>query len=214
TDTPTDVPVESAAPLAPPIVENLDDGAANWVTSGNWLLTPEADVDAAGSGWQAAVGVEPALLTFRPALDLRSVPNPLLSFQSRLTAAYSSASVEVSLDGVNWQPVAMLSPSADWQTVQVDLNAYRGQMIALRFTWLSRLPQPDDPGVDSWQLDSITIEDAPPPTAVSTEETPEPTATEVPTEPTEAPTAEPTEAAPADSVPAESVPLDAEAPAR
>jgi hypothetical protein len=214
--TETEVEVAPAAPLAPPIIENLDDGAANWSASGNWILTDNADADGVGSGWQASVGVEPAILSLRPALDLRSVSNPLLSFESRLIAAYSSASVEVSLDGVTWQPVAMLSPSADWQPLDVDLHAYRGQMVSLRFVWLSRLPQPDDPGVDMWLLDEVVIENAltvVPPTDEIPTATLMPTETDVPPvvdTPTPEPSIEATQPAPA----AEGVPLDADAPSR
>jgi len=178
--------------------------------------------DVAGSGWQASAGVEPAILTLHPALDLRSMSNPKLSFQTLVVSAYSSANIEVSFDGVTWMPVAILSASDTWQTAEVDLHAYRGQMIYLRFVWLSRLPQPDDVAMDMWLLDEVRIENMPTPTALPTGITP--TATSVPTEvptteptenPTEAPTSEPTTLpTPTEAIPAEEVPLNAAAPSR
>ncbi|HLA43556.1 MAG TPA: hypothetical protein VJZ27_08985, partial [Aggregatilineales bacterium] len=211
---------EPAAPVEPPVVETMDDGAPNWSASGSWILTSDADADGIGSGWQASVGVEPATLTLYPMLDLRSTSNPSLSFQTQIVSSYSSANVEVSFDGVNWLPVAILSASNAWQNTTVDLSAYRGQMIALRFVWLSRLAQPTDPGVDMWLLDEVVIENAPQvvteptdeaPTSEPTETTPVPTPdeTEIPA-PTPEPTEETTESAP----PAEDVPLDAEPPTR
>ncbi|HLA42922.1 MAG TPA: hypothetical protein VJZ27_05775, partial [Aggregatilineales bacterium] len=214
-ETPTPVP---AAPVIPPVTESLDNGAGNWSASTGWILTGEADADGAGSGWQASAGVEPAALTFAPMLDLRSVSNPMLGFQTQLISTYSAANVEVSLDGINWQVVAVLSATDGWQNIEVDLHAYRGQLIALRFMWHSRLPEPGDPGVDIWWLDEVVIENTQPPTVA-------PTATAVPTdvptaEPTAVPTAHPTETPttvptePSDPAPADDVPLDAEPPTR
>ncbi|HLA43235.1 MAG TPA: hypothetical protein VJZ27_07360, partial [Aggregatilineales bacterium] len=202
-----------AAPIQPPIIETMDDGAPNWIASGSWILTSDADADGIGSGWQASAGVEPATLTLYPILDLRSTSNPSLSFQTQIVSSYSSANVEVSFDGVNWLPVAILSASNAWQNTTVDLSAYRGQMIALRFVWLSRLPQPTDPRVDVWQIDSIVIENSLPSTAIPTM-TPQPTATGIPTEvPTVEPTLTPQPTA-SEVTPTEQVPLDAEPPTR
>ncbi|HLA45102.1 MAG TPA: hypothetical protein VJZ27_16775, partial [Aggregatilineales bacterium] len=179
-EVPTETPNIPAAPLTPPILESLDDSASNWSGSGSWILTGDADADGNGAGWQASAGVEPAVLNFRPMLDLRSVPNPVLRFQTNLIGAYSNASVEVSFDGVTWISVAVLSPADAWQTAVVDLNTYRGQMIALRFVWNSRLPQPGDAGVDMWLLDEVRIENLPTPTTIPTEIPP--TATSIPTD--------------------------------
>ncbi|HLA45371.1 MAG TPA: hypothetical protein VJZ27_18120 [Aggregatilineales bacterium] len=63
-----------------------------------------------------------------------------------------------------------LGATAHWQSTTVDLSTYRGQIIDLRFVWLSRLAQPTDPGVDFWMLNEIRIENIPtgmPPTPMS-----------------------------------------------
>ncbi len=88
----------------------------------------------------------------------------------------------------------------------VDLSAYRGQVIALRFTLNTQGLVPEGAATVGWWIDELAIQEAPPvPTAIPTEPptlTPVPTATptDLPTPtpvlsavPTEPPTLIPTE---------------------
>ena len=80
-------------------------------------------------------------------------------------------------------------PAANWTAVTVDLAAYRGQTGYLQFVWLA-LPLAGQ-AADTWQVDEISVVDAPLPTI---EPTPTVTASELAAEATSAPTDVPTEA--------------------
>lgn len=114
------------------------------------------------------------------------------------------ASVEVSLDGgLTWWPVVQQTAwVSDWAMQVVDLSAYRGQVIALRFTLNTQGLVPEGAATVGWWIDELAIQEAPPvPTAIPTEPptlTPVPTATptDLPTltpMPTSTPTEPPTE---------------------
>jgi hypothetical protein len=106
-----------------------------------------------------------------------------------LVGQNASAQVEASLDGQNWQTVAGVAASADWITATVDLSAYHGQTIWLRFTWLAPIPTQSGEVAAVWRLDDVQFAEGPAP---ATSEPPTLTAT---------PTIAPTETATQTSIP-------------
>src|SRR5204863_5820210 len=117
-------------PFILPVFQTMDDGAPLWAASSGWQLSAQAAY--AGLGWQAQASGQGETLTLNVPVNLGSAAAPTLSFQSRLVSA-SSAEVRVSLDGVTWQTVAIVAPSADWAPMQVSLSAYAGQTLRLQF---------------------------------------------------------------------------------
>jgi len=87
-------------------------------------------------------------------IDLTGATSATLTFESWLTSRASSAEVQVSLDGVTWETVATLSPSDGWTTVNVDLDAFVGRQIYVRFIFDAVAPAL---GVapDVWRIQGI-----------------------------------------------------------
>jgi hypothetical protein len=124
---------------------------------------------------------------------------PTLSFQSKLVSAVLPE-VRVSLDGVNWQTVAQVTPSLNWALVTVDLSAYAEQTVRVQFAWATPAG-----AADSWQVDEVTVAEgaALPPTPPV-----EPTLTETPPTPGAEPTAAPPPVAPRDGRAQPDAPVD------
>jgi precorrin-6B methylase 1 len=69
-------------------------------------------------------------------IDLRDATSARLTFDSWKTEAGSGSSrglVQVSLDGTSWVTLDAIPPSEDWTTVQVDLSAFAGEVVRVRF---------------------------------------------------------------------------------
>lgn len=166
TATPTLEPILPTAtlmlpPIAPPLFASMDDGAPFWTARGGWQLSDTLRYGETGLGWFAAP--EMSTLTWEQPLDLRLSAAPQLRFMSLLNAANGSlAAVEISTDGANWIMQAVVTPSALWQETALDLSAYRGQVIWIRFTWLWQAAAAADAPIDFWVLDAVSAVDAPP----------------------------------------------------
>jgi hypothetical protein len=95
-----------------------------------------APTSPAAAGSHSAGGVTNGKLTlWQDVLDLTQVPGARLLFASQLRASRSRASVEVSLDGVNWQTLAAVPSSDDWQSLDVDLGSLAGQIAHVRIVF-------------------------------------------------------------------------------
>ena len=78
-------------------------------------------------------------------------------FDSQLTAAASRASVQVSLDGMEWATLHEVPASEDWTPIDVDLAAFAGELIYLRFVLdASTSVHPASP--DVWRIDNVRVE--------------------------------------------------------
>jgi len=69
-------------------------------------------------------------------IDLREATSAHLIFDSWKTATGAGSSrglVQVSLDGVGWVTLDAVPASEDWTTVQVDLSAFAGEVVRVRF---------------------------------------------------------------------------------
>jgi hypothetical protein len=164
TSTPTKTP---SAPTGLPIVETFEDSAARWTSQGNWVLTNGLN----GLGWMASPSTDIALLKFDLPVNLSGATNPVLTFATNVNVTYSIPMVEISTDGQNWQPISTLGTTAGWQAVEVNLSAYVGQLVWLRFGWVSRLPGTGE-AYDVWMLDEVVIAEAQAPAQQSFEVAP------------------------------------------
>ena len=68
-------------------------------------------------------------------IDLTSVADASLHLESWLEAIASQATVQVSADGVTWETVGVIDPSDSWTSVIIDLRAYAGSTIRIRFVF-------------------------------------------------------------------------------
>jgi hypothetical protein len=85
------------------------------------------------------------------AIDLRQAASGSLRFESRLTTHASTARVEVSLDGRSWQTVGSVPASPEWLDVDVDLSAFAGQIVYVRFAFDAVAPADGAPP-DIWEI--------------------------------------------------------------
>jgi hypothetical protein len=89
-------------------------------------------------------------------IDLRSATTASLHFDSLLLARRSVASVQVSVDGRNWQTLLIVPASDDWLSIDVDLSPFAGQLIFLRFVFDAQAPEPGLTA-DSWLLRRASV---------------------------------------------------------
>jgi hypothetical protein len=89
-------------------------------------------------------------------IDLTHATSAHLQFQSLLSSRGVTGAVEVSVDGTTWQGVATVPSTGGWTTVDVDLSAFAGQIVYLRFVLDPAAPETGvQPG--SWQLDDVRV---------------------------------------------------------
>ena len=106
-----------------------------------------------GQVWMIGGGA-PATLVWNAPIDLRQATAPYLRFQSFVQATSSVAEVQVSLDGAEWTAVGEVPTGDGWLTADVDLGAYAGQAIYLRFVLR---PTAIDAPVDQWFMTDVWI---------------------------------------------------------
>jgi len=115
--------------------------------------------DGSGSGgtvWRAeATTTGLSTLGWANPIDLTGATSATLSFDSWLSGD-SGAAVQVSLDGVTWHTIATVAPSDGWTTVGLNLDAFAGQQIYVRFVFDAIAPAI---GVeqDVWRLGGIVV---------------------------------------------------------
>ncbi len=77
---------------------------------------------------------EPTSALTSPALNLEGKKNAYLKFEAKTNLYWgNNASVEVSEDGENWTSVSRLDRRGDWAEHGVDLSAFDGKSIQVRF---------------------------------------------------------------------------------
>jgi len=125
-------PSEDASLHAAPAGSGAADaGVARWSGSGFSSST------AAGSDVWSIEGSARPTGALRATLDLRHVTTGTLTFESRFTSASSRAAavVQVSTDGVTWSTIARVPTSRTWLPMSIDLSAYSGQIVWVRFAF-------------------------------------------------------------------------------
>jgi Leucine-rich repeat (LRR) protein len=196
-DQPTLIPTVTSIPLpvALPFVETFDSGL-NWMYVGAWTFDTQAAYR--GAGWFASSTVrdQNSTLTFGAQIDLRSALNPQMSFWQKMALATEDLfTVEVSTDGgLTWQAVDLQSGlTIDWTQRPLNLSAYRGEIISLRFRLDTLNALPGGAMTMGVWIDELVIQETQlAPTLVPTDV---PTATDLPTDtpvpPTDIPTSTP-----------------------
>ena len=119
---------------------------------------PQRPVDRVSATW-LAVASETGTQAFlwAPPIDLRESIAPVLHFESQLSAGESEAFVEVTRDGVNWIRVARIPSSDEWSTIAVDLAAFSGDVIYVRFVYAGAQPVGGAP-IDAWAIRMIQVD--------------------------------------------------------
>jgi len=149
-------PTPALIPVAPPVSESFDNGAVNWEGLNGWTLSANAAVS--GLGWGVDASTPSAALTWNQPLDLSLTQAPHLAFSSRGTVDGASAAVQILGSSGLWETVAVVTTSADWQVIDIDLTAYRGGTIQVRFVWEATT-------LDAsifWQIDDVSVNQASP----------------------------------------------------
>jgi hypothetical protein len=74
-----------------------------------------------------------------------------LQFSSLLSSRGATGEVQVSVDGVTWESIATVTPTDGWTTVDVDLSAFAGRQIYVRFVF-----EPES-GTDVWRIEDLIV---------------------------------------------------------
>jgi len=166
--TPTATSTPQPTVLSLPLVDAFDGGLV-WTTNGNWT----AQAAYQGMGWFGSSATEgSSTLKAEYLIDLGAAANPQLTFwQKTALSSGDVIGVDVSTDGgINWMPLdAQIGTVSDWAARTVDLSAYQGQVIRLRFRLGVVATHETTVG---WWVDELVVQDIMPATA-----TPIPTGT-------------------------------------
>ena len=84
-------------------------------------------------------------------IDLTAGWDAPFVFRSWLSAFDARAEVQVSVDGVHWETTYVVDSSDTWMPVAVDLSAYAGQSVLVRFAFFT-ISSPDGPP-QIWRID-------------------------------------------------------------
>jgi hypothetical protein len=136
----------------------MDASSPAWLATDGFLLSPQAAFGGEGLGW-AAVASEAGreLLSWSRPVDLGNMPAAWLRFYSRLVSDASTATVEISDDGLTWRTLAAVPPTATWALVDVDLSAFAGRVVYLRFVLETAAPPEPTAPPDVWWIDGFEI---------------------------------------------------------
>ncbi len=178
-------PTMMATPLPLPVLETMDDGAFDWHATSGWALTSKEAYGDSGLSWLLTAGTAPEMLVWNSSLDLRPVDpfeTILLNFESRLQPGAGTAQIEVSTDGGNqWLIVTTVAPSDDWSAVNVDLSAFAGQVIQLRFSWIPAVGGSPAGSGTQWSVDQVSVQASEPASATAASPTATASITSTPT---------------------------------
>jgi hypothetical protein len=144
--------------------ESWENGTGNWTLEGPWVVQSElaanghALTDSWGGRGYYAENCN-VWIKNNTSISIPAGQNPMLIFDQHLYTefVYDSVRVEISTDNSSWQSVYSKTGQFDWwHPVYVNLSAYAGQNIYLRFrlTDISAHIDLTDPG---WTLDNIRI---------------------------------------------------------
>src|SRR5262249_34319142 len=96
------------------------------------------------------------VLRWSDPIDLTHAIDATLGFTSLLTARNSTAEIQVSVDGVNWDTLDGV-PLTTWFTpVGFDLSVYLGRQIFSQFVFDAVAPNPGAPA-DSWRFHDAIV---------------------------------------------------------
>jgi hypothetical protein len=91
-------------------------------------------------------------LRLRRPLDLRGTATARLAFASSLATPAGEPEVQVSLDGEAWTTVARVPPGETWTDIEVDLSAYAGHTLHVRFVYVR-----GDGDIQAWRVGNVRV---------------------------------------------------------
>jgi hypothetical protein len=219
---PTNVPPTATAQMVMvgmPYSDTFDGGPA-WTANGAWQL--DTSTARQGQAWFANTTQrgQVSALEQSVTVDLRTAVNPQVTFwQKASLSAFDVVSVEVTVDrGASWiaidQQTKLLT---DWTQRAINLSAYKGQMIRLRFRVDTTQPLDATSTTVGYWLDELVVAETPlvtkAPTATPLIPTLPPTGQATVKPPTQVPpTVVPPTAVPPTAVPPTAVPPTAMPP--
>ena len=151
--------------LGYPFLDDFENGLTNWMVSGtDWAL-----IDSPTLGGLYAITDSPSgsypdnantTLTTAGSIDLSTATSPVLTFWQKYWVEYQDyIYVEVTTDGgLTWENVNSLGNQvfqSTWTQVLVDLSAYAGQTIKIRF----RLQESNSYVADGWYIDNVEVKE-------------------------------------------------------
>ena len=148
--------------VAFPFFDNMEGGTGNWEWGAPWGQVTNTAYSTTTSWADSPLGsydnnANTSLTTF---VSLAGSGSPVLTFWHRLgtVPGQDFGRIEVSTDSGNtWTMLLSLSGIEDWNQERIDLNAYRGAVIGLRF----RLTADAASVGDGWYIDNVRIADSP-----------------------------------------------------
>ena len=139
---------------------DFENGTGDWTMSGAWAVAGEdsrsptqALSDSPGGTYEDSVDAAASTV-----LNLFAASRPHLSFWHKYSfeTNHDFGGVEVSVDGSNWTRLFFVTGTTvdEWVQEELDLSAYGGQEIYLRFRITS-----DNNGItsDGWHIDDVEI---------------------------------------------------------
>ena len=88
-------------------------------------------------------------------VDLTQTDAGMLSFDSRFSEDGPRARVEISVDGEPWQTLAHVPVSDDWLNLSIDLSAFAGHVVRMRFVLDAGAVEATDP--KRWQIRNAVL---------------------------------------------------------
>lgn len=154
TATPTNTPTITLTPTPVnnlPFSEGFENGLGNWTKTTYWTRT-SSNKHSGSWSMHREIWITTDTLTLNTPLILAGTTAPQLTYWTKYSTAGSGSGftrVEVSTDGgATWTTVQTISGyTAVWVSKQVNLSAYAGQTIRLRFS----------SSVSEWWLDDISV---------------------------------------------------------
>jgi len=137
-------------------------GAATGGATGNQLAavlagsSGQAGFVQDGTFWRAETMASGRLvLRWLGTVDLTDATSASLQFDSLLSPDGSTGIVEVSTDGgVTWETAGNATPGAEWSTSVIDLGAWSGRDLTLRFVFDAVAP---DGAASSWTIGDVVV---------------------------------------------------------
>ncbi len=140
--------------------DDFEGQEANFTPEGNW---GRVEVPGRGKVWtdspdgQYSNGTNTSL-TSRP-IDLTNLSGSTLVFDSKIDSeqGYDKGVVEASVDGQTWTSLAEFTGQEDWKKNQIDMSAYDGQSVQVRFRFSADSSQVGD----GFYVDNMMIAGSP-----------------------------------------------------
>ncbi len=152
------------SPVRATSVSTAVKGASNETSSGDGSSAAGTETSLDGGwtafvdGWSASTSADgtPRILSLDAPIDLSASGSASLAFESWLIGSHSRAEVQVSLNGDDWIAIARLNPTDGWQATDVDLSAFAGDVIFVRFALTP--DGPSDPALlDEWRVRNVVV---------------------------------------------------------